>query len=89
MFINENINNTLSMDDTGLDWSIDWGFKSIAGAGRIEIAVLFWNDVNGEQLNKNSRNLYIITGAVAKDIGFSLNMLEEFFYFFHPYLLKP
>ena len=51
MIITENINSPLSIDDTNLDWSIDWGFKSVEGAGRIEISVDFWNLVSKVEMS--------------------------------------
>ena len=88
MIITENINSPLSIDDKNLDWKIDWGLKSIEGAGRIEITVDFWNLIDGEKMNQNQRNLYIITGPVDPSVGFSLNILKQFFYNFHPDLFK-
>jgi len=86
MIIEENINSPLYMPDKGIKWEIDWGFTSVAAAGRIEVTVLFWNEINGERKNKESRNLYIITGAVDKSVAFSLNMIEQLFFQQHPYL---
>jgi hypothetical protein len=88
MIIDKNINSLLSIDDTNLDWEIDWTINFPEGAQRIEVQVNFWNLINNEKVNKNHRVLYIPTGVVGDDVSFSRADIKNMFFQTHPYLVK-
>lgn len=88
MIIDKNINSLLSIDDTNLDWEINWSIAFPEGEQRIEVQVNFWNLIEGEQVNKNHRVLYIPTGEVSDDVSFSRTDIKNIFFQAHPYLQK-
>lgn len=88
MIITNNINSPLSMDDTNLDWEVDWTIHFPEGVGRIEVQVNFWNDVEGVKEDKNHRVLYIPTGQVGDNVSFSRADIKNMFFQTHPYLVK-
>ncbi len=88
MIIDNNINSPLNMDDTNLDWEVNWNISFPEGKQRIEVECMFWNLIEDEKKFKNHRVLYIPTGAVGDDVSFSRNDIKDLFFQTHPYLQK-
>jgi hypothetical protein len=80
MIINENINSPLSIDDTNLQWEIDWNFIPMFGQGQFGINVLFYNEIDGEQTNKKHRVLYVPFILESETQSLSVSLLKEKFF---------
>lgn len=88
MIIAENISSPLSIDDTNLDWQIDWNFIPMFGEGKFGIQVLFWNQIDGEQTNKNHRILYAPFILQSEDQSLTVALLKQEFFNAFPQLAK-
>lgn len=95
MIIENNINSPLSMDDFALMWSVDFNKPIMElGKGYFAFDCLFWNEVDGKQVDRNHRQLRVPLTLESEDQKFSFNDLQQLFYQTFPQLqsgatLKP
>ena len=87
MIITENINSPLSIDDRNLMWSVDFNKPIMQiGLGYFAFECLFWNEVDGEKLDINHRELRVPLQLQSQEQKFSFADLQALFYMTFPQL---